>query len=407
MRVNMLRKILTAISLGAALLAMGWGDSAQFWNQAWGQPAHTLQLTRGVQTAEKISLAGAKNEQLFFTVSLIGASPSLKARMEGLPGGLECNFFRVVAVPPGSGGKFSPDALLPLEEDVSQSISAPLTIWVSLKIAPNGLSGLYSLDLVITDRQGSIRLPIELRVYRFSLPEDLPITIFGGFWHQPGPWSKAAQGLSPTEIRIIKKYYRSLRAHKFNALGGSCPLSLGQMQPGQRIEDFSTYHELLRYALDDLKFKYFQIPNLKDWKSVSDIDGTFSRQARIFYPLYSAYLRRHGWENRAVNYLVDEPRPLQYGSVIEAFALAKSLAPGIRTLSAGWQPAPEFARVIDIWAHQAAHYREDERHRPSAGGRKPGFMPTVSTASTIPWHTQGSSAGFCTAISSPAISCGE
>jgi Glycoside hydrolase 123, catalytic domain len=370
MWVNMLRRILTFISLSAILGATGWGDATQFWNHASNQPVLTLGMTGASQTAGKISLAGARNEHLFFTVSLANGSSSLKARMEGTPNGLECNFFRVVAVPPASAGKFPPDALLPLEENRSDFVSAPQGIWISLKIAPDCLPGLYTLNLVITDRQGSLLLPVELRVYRFSLPEDLPITIFGGFWHQPEIWSQYAKGLSSEKVKIIKKYYKSLRAYKINALGGSFPFPLGQMQSGQRIEDFSPYHELLQYVLDDLQFKYFQIPKLNGWESVSTPDSAFSRQARIFYPLYSDYLRRHGWEKRALNYLVDEPRPPQYEAVVPAYALAKSLAPGIRTLCAGWRPSPEFVRVIDSWAYQAAHYRGDEREKAQRQGQE-------------------------------------
>jgi hypothetical protein len=369
MWVKMLRGIVALISLCAVLGATGWGGAVQFWNQAWGQSANTLQLAGRSQTTEKISLSGAKNEHLFFTVSLAGSSSSLKTRMEDAPAGLECHFFRVADVPPASSGTFPPDALLPLGEEVSESASHPQVLWISLKISPNCVPGLYPLNLIITDQQGSIRLPVELKVYRFSLPEDLPIAIFGGFWHQPGLWSQYAK--SPAaEIEIIKQYYQSLRAHKFNALGGSYPLPVGRIQPGQKIEDLAAYHELLRFALDDLKFKYVQIPKLKGWESVSHPDSTFSRQARIFYPQYSAYLRRHGWERRAVNYLVDEPRPPKYGSVVEAFALAKSLSPGIRTLSAGWRPSPEFVRVIDIWAYQAAHYRGDERKQAQRQGQE-------------------------------------
>jgi hypothetical protein len=370
MRLTMRRGILILFSLGGMLWAMGWGNAVQIWNQAWGHPAHALQLAGVSQTIDKIILAGAQNEHLFFTVPLAGGSPSLRARIEGLPDGLECHFFRVVAAPLDSAGKFTPDALLPLEEDGSIPAYTPVTLWISLKIPSNCTPGLYPLNLVITDQRDNIRLPVKLKVYRFSLPEDLPITIFGGFWHQPGFWPKSAKDLPPAEIPIIKKYYQSLREHKFNALGGSYPLPLGRIQAGQRIEDFSPYHELLQYVLDDLKFKYFQIPKLRGWQSISQPDSSFSRQARIFYPLYSDYLRRHGWQNRALNYLVDEPRPPQYGSVIAAFSLARSLAPEIRTLSAGWWPSPEFVKVIDIWAYQAAHFQPNEKEQAQRQGQE-------------------------------------
>jgi hypothetical protein len=361
----MLRGILALISLSAVLWAPGWGNVSQ----VWGQPASTLYLTGGPQKNEKIDLAGARNEHLFFTVSLAGGPRSLKAGMEGVPGGLECNFYRVVAVPPASAGIFPPDGLLPLGDDVSDSTAAPLTLWISLTISPNCAPGRYPLNLVITDHQSSVRVPVELKVYRFSLPDDLPITIFGGFRYQQGPWW-TGKGSLPSALPVIKQYYQSLRAHKFNALGGSYPLPLGWLQPGQKLEDFPLYHELLRYVLDELKFKFFQIPSLKGWKSVGNPDSVFCRQARNIYPLYNAYLRRHGWEDRAINYLVDEPRSPQYGAVIQAYALAKSLSPAIRTLSAGWRPSPEFAKVIDFWAYQAAHYRNDEKEQSQRRGQE-------------------------------------
>jgi hypothetical protein len=346
----------------------GWGDKVQSRTETWGQPVVTLRLTGESQPTEKITLAGARNEHLFLPILLEGASASLKTRVEGLDNGLECKFSRLAAVPPASDGKFPPDALFPLNENFPGLASDPLTLWVSIKIASDCPPGSYPLTLVFTDRQGRVSLPVELKVYRFALPDDLPITVFGGFWHQPTLWSWYDRSLRPVKVRIIKRFYQSLREYKINALGGSYPLPLSLVNSEERIEDFSNYHKLLEYALNELQFKNFQIPKLKDWKSISSPDSTFLQQARIFYPLYGEYLRRHGWENRALNYLVDEPRPGQYEAVVQAFALAKSLVPRVQTLSAGWRPHPEFAKVIDIWAHQAGHFQEVEKEQ----GRRQG-----------------------------------
>ena len=363
------RRILTFISILMVFCITGWGAAAQSWTGAWGQSAVTLRWTGGAQTIGTIKLAGARNEHLFLPVLLTGSSSSLQARVEGLPKGLECHFYRVVAVPSTPDGHFPPDALLPLEEGFPAPAADPLPLWVSLKIDPGCVPGLYHLNLVITNHKGSIKLPFELKVYCFTLPEDLPITIFGGFWPQPQLWRQFAKG-PLAEAPIIKTYYQSLRKHKFNALGGSDPLPLGHIRPGHRIEDFATYHGLLQYVLDDLKFTYFQIPKLHDWKSVSDPNSAFPRQVRLFYPLYSEYLRRHGWEHRALNYLVDEPRPQEWEAARQAFVLAKSLSPGIRTLSAGKLSSPGLAKVVDIWAHQAGSYREDVREQARRQGQE-------------------------------------
>ncbi len=351
------------LGLATAFGMAGRGGTALCLTESWPHPVRTLRLTGGAQTTETINLAGAKNEYLFLPVLVEGEASSLKAEVKDLPEALavECRFFRVMAAPSGSQGKFPPDALLPLEENFPGPASGPLPLWVSLKIPPGCPPGSYPLNLVFSDRRGSVWLPVELKVYGFALPEDLPITIFGGFWHHQKPWPRYG-GRSPlSDPSVIKAYYQSLREYKINALGGSYPLPLTQVEQGRRLEDFTTYHDLLMYALNDAKFRHFQIPKLRGWKSISLPDDNFARRARVFYPLFVEYLHRQGWDHRALNYLVDEPRPEQYEAVIQAYTLAKSLAPKVRTLSAGWHPPPEFAGVIDIWAHQAAHYREKDR----------------------------------------------
>lgn len=358
----MFRRVQIIITLGALWCIAGWNNGA-YPQAGWpGHPAITLNLAGESQTAPPVILAGARNEYLFFTIRVEPGPSALEVRTEGLPAGLECNVYRVVSAPLSLTGKFPPDALLPLAEKIPGPPDFPQLLWISFKIG-DCWPGTYHLRLIISHPRGQFLLPVELKVYRFSLPEDLPITIFGGLWHQPRIWSQYAGGVPGAQLRIIKSYYKSLRDYKFNALGGSYPLPLEKLHPGQNIEDWPGYHELLKYALEDLTFKYIQVPKLRGWEAADRPEDSFRRQARIFYPLYLDYLHRHGWDHRALNYLVDEPRPDQRRAVAQALALSKSLAPGIKTLSAGGQPAPEFAGLIDIWAYQAAHYRANQRNR--------------------------------------------
>ena len=131
-----------------------------------------------------------------------------------------------------------------------------------LEIAPACQPGDYALKLIFTNGPEVHRASVDLKVYRFDSPSDLPITIFGGFWLQPDYQKRYLQGSPAGSAALIKKYYASLRDHKFNALGGSYPLPPAQREAEQPIEDFSAYHDLLKYVLDDLKFRYFQIPKL-------------------------------------------------------------------------------------------------------------------------------------------------
>ncbi len=359
-------RTLTILSLVALMGIVGWRSLASSPHEALGRPAVSLDLTATTREPGKIKLAGAGNEHLFFLVEVEGASPSLQAALENRVDSFEGNFFQVVTVPPQAVGTTPPDALLPLGEEYPGP--DPLPLWVSLKIAPTCPPGTHTLNLIITDRGKHIRLPLEVKVFRFVLPQDLPLTIFAGFWHQPGIWPQFGVHGRDQEVRVIKSYYRSLRDYKVNALGGSYPLPLNRIHPGQRIEEFTTYHGLLRYALDELNFTYGQIPKLRGWQAAGQPESPFVRQVQVFYPCYHDYLRRHGWENRTLNYLIDEPRQRQYEAVVQAYAQAKSLLPQVKSLSAGWYPRPDFARVIDIWTYQAAHFRENDQEQ----GRRQG-----------------------------------
>jgi hypothetical protein len=46
------------------------------------------------------------------------------------------------------------------------------------------------------------------------------------------------------------------------------------------------------------------------------------------------------------------------------------LAPAIKTLCAGWNPAPEFVKVIDIWATPASYYKEPQANAARSQGQK-------------------------------------
>lgn len=307
-----------------------------------------------------VRLAGARNEQLFLSVELKGEPAKLSVTVEAAPPGLglKWRFFRVMAAPPGSEKKWQPDALLPLEEDPAPTGAASTHLWLRLKIPPDCPPGRHSLVLRCTGRDLSLRVPVELQVYRFVLPEDLPLTIFGGVWHESPPLGTRPRNFLVSNLQVLKAYYQCLREYRFNALGGAYPLPLQEVVSERPLKEIRNYEEVLAYALNELKFRYFQIPKIKGWREAARPDSPFRRQAEAFYPEFRQFLQSRGWALRGLNYLVDEPRVEEHEAVYQAYALAKHLIPEVRTLGAGWQPSPEFPQVIDIWAHQAARWQE-------------------------------------------------
>lgn len=348
-------------------LVWGWVPAAWGKGNTFGTalnledcPGITLKPSPSQPYSPPVRLAGARNEYLSFLLRLEGDSADLAVTVP-VPSpnpDFRWRFFRVAAAPPQSVALGQADALCPVDEDFPGAVFVPGLLWVRLYVPPRCPPGSHRLVLRVSAGKGAVQVPVELRVYRFVLPEDLPLTIFGGFWHDVPLWTRGQPNHPLRTVSVIKAYYESLREYGFNALGGSYPLPLREAIARGGLKAFRDYQDLVDYALRVLNFKYFQIPKLQGWQEVHRPDSVFVQQASAFYPLFRKFLKTHGWENRALNYLADEPRPSQQEAVYQAYALAKSLIPEVRTLCAGWQPGGDFPRVIDIWAHQAARYQE-------------------------------------------------
>jgi len=325
---------------------------------------------------QSLELAGARNEYLVLRCRFPGADPaSFKikvveaGRQSAIPQ-LGVAFYQLCWAPPGSRGKLPPDALLPLDQGLLSTGDA-LEIVTTLHIPPDFPKGSFLFELVATDKNQIFRQPITIRVYKFALADDLPIPILGGFWnYSPDHYAKYGVNSFEKYLQVIESYYPSMRHYKINVLGGAYPFPFDELHPDKKIEEFQDYHQLVDYALNQAKFHRFMIPKLRGWRTINQPGDTFISRANVFYPLYQDYLKRHGWQDRALNYLIDEPKPEEYPAVQQAFTTSKNLAPTIKTLCAGWNPDPEFVKVIDIWATPASHYKESQANAARSQGHE-------------------------------------
>jgi 4-amino-4-deoxy-L-arabinose transferase-like glycosyltransferase len=370
LRVSGSLPLLCLVVLTAAL----WGGSVTC--AALPEPSGqfpVVELKAGTQPPT-LTVAGAANEFLLLHFRLGPLDPAtFQAGVRGLSKltlpNLTWRFYQVVRAP-AQVTSLPAEALLPVEHGLTSPGSAPEFVLV-LKIPPGAQRGQYPFEVVLADKTRTYRQVLNLRVFGFALPKDLPLTIFGGFWNYP-PEFYAQFGVSGTAqyLELIKTYYRSLREYKINALGGAYPLPVAEVSPQRPVESFPDYHDLVSYALNHAGFRYFMIPKVRNWETAQDPAGPFASQARTFYPLYHQYLVRYGWLGRALNYLIDEPKPEKYGAVYQAYALAREYAPGLKTMCAGWNPAPEFPKVINIWATPAGQYQESQILAQAAKGQK-------------------------------------
>ncbi len=368
--------VFLAIALQAGLAARS--GAADLIPPALQYPVVEVAPLSSDKRVPSLEVAGARNEYLFARLRFPGAEPSslkirlidTRSRLKAESAKVRFSFFQLCWAPSTSVGKLPPDALLPIEQGLLYT-GSPLEILMAIHIPADFPSGLSQYQLVASDKRHSYRQIVKLRVYKFALPDDLPIAIFGQFWHYPLEHYARYGVKSPDAYFLtIKAYYRSMREYKINMLGGVYAFPFDELQADKKIEEFADYHRLVEYALDQLGFRRFMIPKLPGWRTINRPGSDFITKANLFYPQFQEYLKRHGWQDRALNYLIDEPQPDQYAAVRQAYGLAKSLAPTIKTLCAGWNPDPEFPKVIDIWATPAAYYQESQANLALSQGQE-------------------------------------
>lgn len=325
-------------------------------------PINYVSLSPGSKTGAKLPVAGAKNEYLNLYFRIKGADPAsvkLSVRKKSAPG-VSYTFYQVRPIPFMATSRFHipADALVPLAEGVKGM--EPLDFLVTIKIPGTAASGVHAHELVFADRKGSFSIPLELTVWNFSLPNDLPITIMGNLWGVPKWFAPYGVKTEAQFGQAVKSCLSLMREYKINGLGPKFyPFNAKQVAPGKKVEEqFPGYHKMLSYALNDLQYRYVCLPRLQLGKKEIQTRNDLLQPAKNFFPLFQGYLRSHGWEGRSINKLMDEPILPYYPSVYESYKLTKDLAPSLKTFCTGRAPDPRLARVINIWAISGRFYNQ-------------------------------------------------
>ncbi|MFZ2446366.1 MAG: DUF4091 domain-containing protein [Syntrophobacteraceae bacterium] len=319
-------------------------------------PTHSLTLGSANKPASPIHLNGARNEHLMLLFSFKGArveALSAELRKKDNSPGLEAKFYQLRPVVAPLPGKSLPDGLVPLEPGLLVPDN-PVTLAASIKIPVTAPEGTYRYELEFRGDSLSVVQPLEVKIRRFSLDDDLPITIMANF-NPDEEWFRRYGVNNQADFeKVIEAYLRSLREYKVNAISGFYPLPRGGVLRGRPLTNFPAFTGMLDLVNGPLGYRYFRLPRLPGAKTIGQPNSTYPADAKQFYSTLYQYVKSKGWERKAIVKVWDEPRPQQFPLVARAYALVKEAAPGLRTESAGVTPTPELARSIDIWAIHAS-----------------------------------------------------
>jgi hypothetical protein len=302
---------------------------------------------------------------------------------------------RAMPFPTGTG--LFPDPMLDGPAEVRPARN--LQFWVAVSVPRAAVPGVYRGEVVVGCRREGwmppesglpLRLPVELTVRKFALPEPSPLrnTAYFSTGELPG------ERLSPDWLAGL---YRNFVDHR-HVPEPLLPSPRLRVLPGPSLEaDLGAWETAAETALERLKAGHVFLPVFggKDgamqglyflwhypaicgqrWPAfpqpgepgsfICGVDGSLSEAFRVLFGAYlraaNAVVERRGWAGRVFVATMDEPYTAHTGGadrardipannypIIRAFArLVHENAPGLRTFCTS-NPVPELAGAVDLW----------------------------------------------------------
>ena len=169
-----------------------------------------------------------------------------------------------------------PDALL---RDAAFDLPRGLNrVWLTVRVPRDARPGDYrGVVRVRSAAQTVFELPLGLRVWNHTLPDEPSVMVMANVWPNLPPVPPTDSETNPRLLwDHLKPYYDNLKAHRINATGEIYPTRVRRRD--EPPPDWSEYEHALRYVLDDLGFARFRFPGLGGtatgtWQELSVFDA--------------------------------------------------------------------------------------------------------------------------------------
>lgn len=370
MRSTTQKAMTISVKLVAFLLFVFLVTSSQASAKLWGDkgyPIYPVKFGRAGQN-NPITIQSGKNEHHFLIFEVSEVTPDnliidLVARDSApIP---ELETWQLLPVPTNLPDRFFDDGLVPLNSQLTIPQN-PFYVAISLKIPATQPNGKSTYELIFRNGSQWVSQPLNLRVWRFCLSDDLPITNMGVFWPNKSWLSGYA---SDGYEAIFDAYLKAMRQYKFNAVN-VFPLPADEVAAGSPITQYPNFLSRLNLVMEKLKYRYFRLPKLDGAKSVGLPGNQFQENAEKYYSALLDYLKQEGWASKALVKLWDEPNPEDYATVALTYRIVKTIAPEFRMECSGGIPSLDLANAIDAWALYGLNYDFEQLAPLRAGGKE-------------------------------------
>lgn len=308
--------------------------------------------------------------------------------------------------PTGATGLW-PDPLPPVREPLDLEAGMNQPFWVRVNVPKQMSAGLYRGEIRISARGYKAKVPIEVEVYDFDLPDRMTCQTAFGFsprevWRYHGLTEEA------DKRAVLDHYLDNFSAHHISPydpapLDGPTidwPDVPADLTPGQVLRptiDWSNWDRAMTRAIDELHFNSFRlhIPGMGSGtfhaRNEPELQG-YGEESAAYEALFKGYvqevqehLRQRGWLDEAFVYWFDEPDPKDYDFVMSGFRKLAEAGPDITRMLTE-QVEPDLIGGPNLWCPVSPNYQDEEsaQRRAAAGER---FWWYVCTVPKAPYAT--------------------
>jgi hypothetical protein len=287
----------------------------------------------------------------------------------------------------GSGVRdWWPDALPPLAKPIDVPAGENQPLWVLVHVPKDAKAGDYSGTLSLhAEGWSSVKVPIRLHVWDFSLPERNHLqTAFGFSPHEVFRYHQAKSDAD--KRKLLDLYFHSFAEHRISTYDPT-PLDpfhvkfLPEAKPPRAEIDFAAFDRAMAAAVGKYHFTGFSVPvhgmgGGTFYERSEPSIGSFGEKTPEYQAMFASqvrqieeHLRQKGWLKMAYVYWFDEPDTKDYAFVRNGMERLKKYAPGLPRMLTK-EPSEGTAGAVDIWCCLTPTFHREAAEKRRAHGER-------------------------------------
>ncbi len=381
-------------------------DGLELW---WCEGTYKVGRERETPTSTTthVEIAAARNEYEPFQLVLRPAEsmPGIQINISDLKGpgsasirGESIRIDRAEYVPVtdstdafGTAGDW-PDPLPPTDGPADLSGGKNNPFWITIHVPADAAAGDYA-GTIILQRTGTDdhRVPLRLKVWDFTLPEDTHTRSAYGIWMDDFAYHGLRTGAERAEVHDL--YMQNFAEHRVSPVTHGfnlTDLARVKLSPSELVNrrnresgdlelDLTEFDRLATRYLDELGFNsvclfwppndLFGPPRFSPRRSEGKWreDPAYDRYFELILGPIWKHVQQKGWQDRVYCYLWDEPPESDFPLIVQEGELVRRICPGLKrlvTLGIGH----EIDDAVDIWVPLTSHYDESRAQKSRAAG---------------------------------------